>query len=140
MKSLKASLQTLQHLYRSVPVYPGDKLTALAIIALIIYLFAHFWFTPGYSGVEFVSIQVDKQAPKLYPITKNQELSIDGPLGPSKIEIKNGKVHFFHSPCLNKLCISHGWISRPGETVACLPNRISISLIGRESRFDALNF
>jgi len=133
-------LQPLIQLYKSVPVYPGDILTLIAAIVFTGFLYSQYWFNSGQAGVEFVSIQVDNQTPKLYPISKNQEISIEGPIGLSRIEIKNAQVHFLHSPCHNKQCISHGWISQAGETVACLPNRISISLIGRESRFDALNF
>lgn len=136
----RPSLKALLQLYKSIPIHPGDIIVLLAVLIFIVFLFNRYWFNSAYSGIEFVAIQVDNQAPKLYPISKNQEITIEGPLGPSRIEVNNGKVHFLHSPCLNKQCVSHGWISEAGETVACLPNHISVSLKGRESRFDALNF
>ena len=136
----KTSFQPFLKIYKSVPLYPGDWLSIILVLVFIIFLFQQYWFNPLQTGLEFVTIQVGNQTPQLYQISKNQELVINGALGPSRIEIKNGRVHFVHSPCQNKQCISHGWISKAGETVACLPNRISVSLSGRESRFDALNF
>jgi len=140
MRLNKASFQPFLKIYKSVHLHPGDWLSIILAVVFIVFLFQRYWLNPLQAGVEFVTIQVDNKPRQLYPISKNQKLVITGPLGPSHIQIENGRVHFTHSPCRNKQCITHGWISKSGETVACLPNRISVSLIGRESRFDALNF
>jgi hypothetical protein len=67
-------------------------------------------------------------------------LEIDGPLGASRIEIRNGRARFISSPCRGKVCIHSGWLEHTGELTACLPNRVSIQLLGQHPRFDAVNF
>ncbi len=42
------------------------------------------------------------------------------------IEIKDNKVHFKSSDCPDKVCVNTGWLSQPGQTAVCLPNRLSI--------------
>lgn len=44
------------------------------------------------------------------------------------IEIKAEKVHFKTSDCPDKICVNTGWLSRPGQTAVCLPNKLSIVL------------
>jgi len=121
-------------------IRPGDILILLASLAFIIYLFNQHWFSANTNSAEFVSIQVANQPAQIYPVLSQQYIKVVGYKGESKIEIKQGKARFIHSHCFSQQCVLHGWITQSGETIACLPNKISISLIGRNSEFDALNF
>ncbi len=47
------------------------------------------------------------------------------------IEIKDKKIHFKHSNCPDKICVNTGWLSRPGQTAVCLPNKISVVVKGK---------
>jgi len=37
------------------------------------------------------------------------------------------------SPCPLKLCVAAGLASRPGQVVACLPNRVALRVLGAEA-------
>ena len=121
-------------------IRPGDILILIAAVIFTVYLFKQHWFPDTTNAVEFVSIQVSNQAAQRYPAVSHQKIKVIGVKGQSEIEIKQGKARFLHSHCFNQQCVLHGWIEKPGETIACLPNQISVSLIGRDSEFDALNF
>jgi len=121
-------------------IRPGDVLILIASIFFIVYLFKQHWFSNSSNSVDFVSIQVADQAAQVYPVLKQQTIKVIGVNGESEIEIKQGKARFVHSHCFSQQCVLHGWISIAGETIACLPNKVSVSLIGRNSEFDALNF
>lgn len=84
-------------------------------------------------------VQADATA-KNYPAWRDEILNISGPLGETRIEIHDGKARFLASPCANKVCIRAGWLAHAGEAAACLPNRISLALLGGDARFDAVNF
>jgi hypothetical protein len=58
-------------------------------------------------------------------------------VGDVEIMVKDGAIAFIESDCPNKECIHAGWLSSPGDTAACLPNRISITLSG-ESEVDTI--
>lgn len=60
--------------------------------------------------------------------------SVDGALGKTTFEIKNGAVHIVDSPCENKTCIAQGWSS----PLVCLPNKVIITL-KNQGEFDAVS-
>lgn len=46
------------------------------------------------------------------------------------VEIKNGSVSVSEASCKNQVCVRHGSISRAGESIVCLPNRLVITIEG----------
>jgi len=74
------------------------------------------------------------------PMYPDRRLQLEGPLGNSTVELRDGQARFLDSPCTGKVCIHSGWLNSTGEFAACLPNRISIQLLGMHPRFDAINF
>ncbi len=61
-----------------------------------------------------------------------------GELGDSEIVIDNNSVYFLASPCRNKLCILAGHKHKIGDMIACVPNRILVTISGAAKRFDAV--
>ena len=53
------------------------------------------------------------------------------------VEVKSGKVRISESDCHDKICEKTGFISSPMQTIVCLPNRISIRLIGDNANTDS---
>ncbi|MCU7836434.1 MAG: NusG domain II-containing protein [gamma proteobacterium symbiont of Taylorina sp.] len=129
---------------------PGDGLILLFAVILTLWLYHIFWFDNKPSGeAEFLMIQITDAVPKIYSLSQDKTIKIEGAIGQSLIEIKQRKARFIHSPCYNQFCILHGWISNNGDITACLPNQISIRLQGSQSqsfpapgkgsRFDAVS-
>lgn len=46
------------------------------------------------------------------------------------IEIKDKKARFVTSNCPDKVCVNTGWLTSPGQSAVCLPNRLSIVIEG----------
>ncbi|MCK9479851.1 MAG: NusG domain II-containing protein [Firmicutes bacterium] len=44
-------------------------------------------------------------------------------------EISGGGIRFIQSDCPDKICIKSGWLSKPGQSAACLPNGIIIKIV-----------
>lgn len=55
-------------------------------------------------------------------------INISGPLGNSVAEVKPGAIRMKSSPCPDHYCMKSSWISRPGQVIACVPNRIIIKI------------
>lgn len=53
------------------------------------------------------------------------------------VEVRSGKVRISESDCHDKICEKTGFISSPMQTIVCLPNRISVRLIGDKSNTDS---
>lgn len=117
---------------------PADAVLVLAAAVLIGWLYLTFW-APGAPPLE-VEIRSGGELIATLPLAENRSIDVTGPLGASRIEIKDAQVRFVDSPCTNKVCIVSGWHRHAGETTACLPNQISVRILGRDRRYDAINF
>jgi len=78
----------------------------------------------------------------IYPLDKKMEIGVDGPLGTTIVNIDNGKAWISESPCTNKICIAAGVITSYNSWVACLPNKVLISISGSniEDEVDNVSF
>ena len=45
------------------------------------------------------------------------------------IEVKDGSIRFFDSPCPDHVCEREGWLSQDGDTASCLPAPASILVV-----------
>jgi len=115
----------------------ADYCAVLFAALLLPYLYISQW-TGDEAGVA-ASIMNGGQTTKV-SLAHDHTLEIDGALGTSIIKIEEGKIRFTASPCLGKQCIHSGWLQHAGEFAACLPNRISVAVLGEEPRFDSINF
>ncbi len=43
--------------------------------------------------------------------------------------ISGGRIRFYSSTCRDKICVKAGFLSRPGESAACLPNKVVIKIV-----------
>ncbi|MEG2858121.1 MAG: NusG domain II-containing protein, partial [Clostridia bacterium] len=57
------------------------------------------------------------------------QISVDGAV----IEVNNGRIRILESDCPDKICVKTGWISRGGQTIACVPLGIVITISGAAS-------
>ena len=69
-----------------------------------------------------------------------QRIVVPGPLGVSLVEIGHGRARVAADPSPRQLCVKQGWLSRAGDAALCLPNQISVELVGATRRFDSLNY
>lgn len=100
-------------------------------------LYVLFWTPPV--AAAWVEVRAPEQGPRRYPLDTAQTVHVRGRLGDSEIRIEQGRVRFVHGPCRNKVCIHSGWLAHDGDAAACLPNRVSIRLLGgAEASFDAI--
>lgn len=117
---------------------PGDWLVLALAMLLVGGLLAHGWSAPA--GAQ-VRIYVAGEVYGEYPLDTARTLSITGRRGASIIEIAHGAVHFAASPCTGKFCVRSGWLHDSGAAAACLPNRVSLEILGHgQPRFDSINF
>lgn len=110
--------------------------------ALLLVVLSSIYAYSGKNGPLYVHVESARDEWYL-PLSKDTSLDVKGPIGITKVEVVNGKAHVVSSPCREKICIRAGFISRPGQWVACLPNRVFLSIEGRGdsgSEVDAVNF
>ncbi|MCR4726059.1 MAG: NusG domain II-containing protein [Clostridia bacterium] len=61
------------------------------------------------------------------PLNQDKVLSLDH----LKIIVSGGKVWVEESDCPNKICEKTGKISKKGQAIVCLPNKVAIRISGK---------
>ena len=63
-----------------------------------------------------------------YPLKKNGTFTLNG--GTNILVVENGEAWVSEANCPDKVCMGMGKISRNGEFIACLPNRLLVVVEG----------
>ncbi|MDX1810475.1 MAG: NusG domain II-containing protein [Gammaproteobacteria bacterium] len=116
----------------------GDKWLLALATSVVVILYFVFW--GGNTQARHAEVLVAGEKKYILDLNEEKRVEIQGKLGKSIIEIRNGEIRFVESPCSSKQCIRSGWISQVNELAACLPNGVSLHLVGPNARFDSINF
>lgn len=129
-------LQNMSFKFNPKPLL-GDWLVIIASLIMVVTMFQQFW---SFEHASKLKIRQGNKIIGTFDLNQKRELHIHGPLGDTLIVIDQGKVRFKQSPCNNQYCIHQGWLSLAGQVAICLPNQISLQLIGAKKTYDSLNY
>jgi hypothetical protein len=115
----------------------GDWLVLIASILMVIYLFQTLWTNEHAAKVQ---IRLGDKIYATYSLNQQREIHIHGKLGEVTISIAQGKARFAKSPCHTQYCVHQGWLTHAGQSAICLPNQISLELLGEVKPYDTLNY
>ena len=73
-------------------------------------------------------------------LSRNQRIEVPGAMGISLIAIENRKVRIASDPGPRQYCVRQGWLKQAGEIALCLPNQVSVELVGSHKSYDSLNY
>ena len=87
-----------------------------------------------------VKITVDGKLFGTYSLSDDQTVEISRNGRANVVRIEDGKVLMESASCRNQVCVHTGRISHPGQSIVCLPNRVSVTIEGKEgSGYDAVS-
>ena len=115
----------------------GDLFVIFIFIALTGYLSSILW---NFPQGKYLKVQMGKQEIGSFNLNQNITKIIEGPIGKTEIIIEPSRVRVSKSPCTKKYSIHQGWINQLNQIIVCIPNQISISIIGNQSDYDSLNY
>ena len=115
----------------------GDWFIIILFFALIIISMKLLWNLP--QG-QYLEIYKNNEILATYSLNQQITKTINGAKGETKITINNGKVRFSSAPCAKKYCIHQGWINKANQIILCIPNKISISILGSNKNYDSINY
>jgi hypothetical protein len=75
-----------------------------------------------------VIVKVNGQEIARYSLSENGEYELNG--GTNILRIEDGKAYLIDADCPDHLCVNQGKIWKTGETITCLPNRLTITVYG----------
>jgi hypothetical protein len=86
---------------------------------------------------EKAEIYVNNELKYIYKLQEEQKIIfVDTDIGGVTVEFKDYKVRVTTSFSPKKLCVKQGWISRSGETIIGVPDKLIIKVTGSEEELD----
>lgn len=89
----------------------------------------------------YVQVTVDGKVYGRYNLNRDRTVTIRQHGHMNKFIIKDGHAQMEESSCKNQICVHHKPISRKNESIVCLPNRVSLEIVGgrdEKGGFDAI--
>lgn len=68
-----------------------------------------------------------------------KEYSIETEYGSNLIRIENEQVAIIEADCPDKICIEPGFISKPGQSLICLPHKLYVEIEGVSTDEDEID-
>ncbi len=109
------------------------------LIIMIIFLAAVVWIMTsvlnrGTGGSLLIS--VDSQKYGVYDLNEDQVISIGDT---NACQIQDGEVSMIFGDCPDKVCVHSAGISKNGQTIICMPNKIVLEIVGsKDSQIDTM--
>lgn len=97
-------------------------IVGLLLISLISLLCIFFFREQG----SFVEVELDGEVMAKYSLAQNGEYSLNG--GSNILVIENGEAYLSYADCPDKTCVRTGRIRYAGQSIICLPNRLSVTV------------
>jgi hypothetical protein len=80
---------------------------------------------------DHVIVRVDGKEVAKYALSQDGEYSLNG--GTNVLRIEDGKAYLISADCPDHLCVKQGKIDQTGETITCLPNRLTVTVYTAEA-------
>ena len=107
----------------------NDLLFVFGILALVLIAAALMLFTS--KNGDTVTVTLDGKTVGTYPLGKNTETVIrsgENGSGHNTLVIENGEAYVRDASCPDGICSAHAPISKDGESIICLPNKVVVTV------------
>ncbi len=104
-----------------------DFILIFIVLLVIATTFGINYFINAKSG-ENIEIYVDNELYKTYSIDDDDEIKIKSEEGYNIVKIHDHGVEITEASCPDKVCVNSGFITKPSESIVCLPNKVHIKI------------
>ncbi len=121
MKVLTLNLPTkvLQYM-RKIKLKEILIIISIIVISALLLLSVNIFSNRGITAI----VTIDSKIVKKVDLTKNQTYQIDN----ITLEVKNKKIRVLYSDCPDKICTKKEFISKLGESIVCMPNKLIVEI------------
>ncbi len=110
-----------------------SKADILLFIIIVVIAVSGIILLSGSGSAQSAVIRMNGQVVREVKLDVNQSFWV----GNVRFEVKDGAITFAQSNCPGQECVHAGWLFSPGSSMACLPNKVSVTLTG-ESEVDVI--
>ena len=108
----------------------GDILLGVSLLLLGIIFFVGliFW---GQEDANKVEVKVNGKIVGVYSLAEEQTVDLKD-IGENTFEIRENHVEMIKADCPDQYCVKHYPIAKNGESIICLPNKVVITIKGKD--------
>ena len=106
---------------------------ALLLISLLGFLLRHSFGQEGTTAV----VRLNGEIVARYSLAEEGIRPLNG--GSNVLVIRDGAAYMESADCPDQICVRQGRISRTGEVITCLPNRLTVTVEGGSAEIDMLS-
>lgn len=124
----------MQKLFKKSDLIIIGGLIVLSLIGAAFYFFAS-----GKKAAK-AEILVDAKLVQTVDLSKNQTFTVTGVDGGTNlVVVSDGKIAVTDADCPDKICVNTGAISKPGQTIVCMPHRVVVQIKGNSTDEDGFD-
>ena len=99
----------------------------------------HLWQKSHTDDSAYVEVKIDGEIYGTYPLDEDIRERIESADGGYNIlVISDGKASIEKANCPDKICVNHRAIHYSGDSVVCLPHKLTVTVVGgQEDEIDA---
>jgi hypothetical protein len=113
----------------------NDLMLIGAILLVIAIIFAVTTLTKEDGA--YVVVKVDGEEVGKYSLSEDGVYELNG--GTNILRIENGAAYLTDANCPDHLCVKQGKIDETGETITCLPNKLTVTVYGNDGDVDLVS-
>ena len=115
------------------------KADVALIIFILLFSVAFYFLSPQQTGnkilvklngIEYCNVSLNEDA--------EIKIFLENGHHVNTVIIHNGYAEMQYASCPDVLCINHGTVHRVGEIIVCLPNRVTVEILGESPEFDGI--
>ncbi len=105
----------------------------ILVVALIAFAFVQ----ATQDGGAYVLIRVDGEEVEQYSLSVEGTYPLNG--GTNILHIEGGEAWLTEADCPDHLCVKQGKISKTGQVITCLPNKLTVTVYGAEESVELIS-
>ncbi len=107
---------------------------AIAIVGIVVAMALYFGYDllQNHSAENYVVIKSEGTVVKTFPLDEDTDeiYHFKNDYGSNLIVIERGVVDVIEADCKNQICVNSASISEVGQSIICLPHRLSVEIVG----------
>ena len=109
-----------------------DMILAAAILLIAAAVFG-FNYVSHRTPATTAQISVDGKVVEILDLSKDTQLTVTSPGGGTNhLIVKDGEIWCSEASCPDKVCVHQGKKHLSSDTIVCLPNKMVVTIIGKE--------
>lgn len=127
------------------PVKRGDFILIGIVVCFALALAVPKWLgpapqEPAPSAATYAVISVDGKPYRTVELTEEEQwIEIETERGRNVLFVHDRGIEMFEADCPDEICFTFGWISKPQQTIVCLPNRVLVEIVADQSEGDEID-